>query len=380
MAAVLDALLYTFNSEDSTLEYSEAIKFNFDYSSDKDILFKKNDNSTFCILKPGKYLINWWVGTQSGSYGTSVSFGIKYMLDNKPTYKVSSTPLKTGYLSGNTILDIHENQLPFEFELVNLSGFTEQQKSVVVLALDTVVQAGMTAMEIAPKGEKGDNGLIGPKGDEGHKGNPGPRGERGSVGPRGLLGPRGLTGDRGLRGLTGDKGVKGNLGPSGTARKLSSSSSSVKSKDFISIPSKSAIIFNEVDISFVMDGDKISRDSAIVFEGNGDITFEEIGLYDLAWYLCIEGIEQVSEFSFSVIKVIDNIPNFESPLIKCTYPQLIVGATHAQGLIPITEKTTIRLINSSVPSGNNSGQGQIQLTRNIEVKGRLKIIAYTIGK
>ena len=47
--------------------------------------------------------------------------------------------------------------------------------------------------------------------------------------------------------------------------------------------------------------------------------------------------------------------------------------------VPITEKTTIRIINSSRPSGDHFSESAMQLSRNIPIKGRLKIIAYTLG-
>ncbi|MGL5066291.1 MAG: collagen-like triple helix repeat-containing protein [Sarcina sp.] len=384
MIAVLDALSYTFNSESSTLHYQDAIKFNFDYTSNQDIIFKKDDNSTFSILKPGKYLVNWWVATQSSSYSTSVAFAIKYTENEKIFFKASANPLKTGSLSGTCVLNVTDT-IPFNFELANVTGYSDENDSVVVLALDTIVQAGLTIVELAPKGDIGPIGPAGPQGKAGDDGKPGPRGERGIPGPRGDIGPRGLTGDRGLPGPTGDKGDPGENGKdglAGTARKLSSSSTSIISPNnsLISIPFNSPIIFNQSDINFVMDGPNISNDSSIEFEANGDITFLETGLYDLAWYLCIEGIEQVTELSFSVIQVTDNKPDYDNPLIVCSYPQLVLGATHAQGLIPITKKTTIRLINSSTPFGTNNSSGTIQLTRNIKIKGRLKIIAYTLGK
>lgn len=381
MPAVLDSLLYTFNSESSTLNYGEAIKFNFDYTSDSNTIVKKEDNSTFCIFKQGQYLINWWISTQSGSFGTSVAFAIRYTQNNKTHFKTSASPLKTGELSGNCIIDVKTEDLPLNFDLTNVTGYSTENNPVVVLALDTIVQAGITIVELATEGP------IGPKGDPGEQGpigQTGPRGERGQTGPRGEIGPRGLTGDKGPRGLTGDKGDKGDPGQNGvdgTPKKLSSISNSITSTNdkIIAIPYKEAIIFNTSEINFVLEGNSISSLSSIKFEKNGDITFLETGLYDLSWYICIEGIEQVSEIAFSVIKIINGIPNFETPLIYCSYPPLILGATHAQGLISIKEKTTVRIINSSTPFGTHNSTGTLQLTRNIPIKGRLKIIAYTLG-
>ena len=383
MAAILEALLYTFDSNSSTLNYDEPVKFNYDYHSDPNSLIKKEDNSTFCILSSGKYLINWWIATQSGSYGTSVGFAIRYTQNNETHYKPSVSPIKTGTLNGSCILDVKDDDLPLNFDLVNITGYAPDENPVVVLALDTIVQAGLTIIQLENQGIPGPKGDKGDTGEQGPVGKTGPRGERGLTGMRGEIGPRGLTGDRGLRGLTGEKGDKGDNGKDGkdgTARKLSSLSNSITSPndELISIAYKEPIIFNSYDINFVLDGNNISPSSAIKLEENGDITFLEAGLYDLAWYVCIEGIEQVSEISFSVVEVTNNIPNFENPLVQCSYPQFVLGATHAQGLIPIKEKTTVRIINSSTPSGNTNSKGTIQLTRNIPIKGRLKIIAYTL--
>ncbi|MGL4742012.1 MAG: hypothetical protein ACRC41_14635 [Sarcina sp.] len=405
MTAVIDAILYTFNSTSSTILYNESITFTSNYTSEPDILFIKENSPQFCITKAGHYAIDWWVATQSGSFGSSVAFSIKYTKNGIVKHRASASPLKTGIITGNSILHVEDSDLPFTFELTNVTSYGNEE-SVVVLALNTIVQAGLTVMQLehegiqGPKGDKGDKGDTG---DTGSIGAIGPKGEKGDKGIRGDIGPRGLTGERGPQGFTGDKGIKGDVGPqgatgpkgdigpkgdkgdiglSGFVNKLSSLSSSITNKNYYSIPYQNSINFIDDVSIFVLQQNAISpiTSSAIKLLPNGDITFLEAGLYDLVWYLCIEGTEQISEFSFSVVQVVNSNPIYSSPLIKCTYPTLIVGSVHSQGLIQVTTAPiTIRIINSSIPSGDHNSTGKIQLDNSLDIKGKLKIIGYTIN-
>ncbi|MGL5765097.1 MAG: hypothetical protein ACRCX8_05580 [Sarcina sp.] len=406
MTAVIDAILYTFNSTSSTLLYNESITFNSNYTSEPDILFIKENSPDFCITKPGHYSIDWWVATQSGSFGSSVAFSITYTKNGVIKHRASASPLKTGIITGNAILHVEAEDLPFTFQLTNVTGYGNED-SVVVLALNTIVQAGLTVIQLDHEGIQGPKGDIGPQGPQGPIG---PKGERGEKGIRGDIGPRGLTGERGPQGFTGERGIKGDIGPQGPqgikgdvgpkgdkgdvgpkgeagipsfVNKLSSLSSSITNENYYSIPYQSSINFvDQTSISVLKQNAIVTPNlTSIKLLPNGDITFLEAGLYDLAWYICIEGTEQISEFSFSVIQVLNSIPLYSSPLIKCTYPTLIVGAIHSQGLITVTSAPmTIRIINSSIPSGNHNSTGKIQLDNSLDIKGKLKIIAYTISE
>lgn len=108
---------------------------------------------------------------------------------------------------------------------------------------------------------------------------------------------------------------------------------------------------------------------------NGDIQLLESGIYDLEWYLNVEGISQVSQIAFDVVEVVNGVPNYTSPLIHCTFPLILVGQLVSQGMIPVSTPITIRFINGSTPT--NIGNGNLSLTSNVYSSGELKIMGYT---
>lgn len=408
MSAVLDALLYTFNSESSTLTYDQPVKFNYNYIFSDQIISQSEDKSSFYILKSGDYSINWWIAVQSGSSSKAISFAIKSTSNGQVKYQAAATPLKTGSLGGNSILSVSENEVPFKFELVNVTGYGEGS-SVVVLALETVVQAGMTIIgvdnQIGPMGPAGEKGAQGPKGDRGEVG---PRGDRGEIGPRGVAGPRGPIGERGPRGEVGHNGERGPMGPQGnkgdtglqglrgekgdtgergitgangidgisSVKKISSINSSIVKDSIYHIHSGTVVIFNQHECMVGIENLQFVSPS-ITMDVNGDINLLNQGIYDFSWYLAIVGAEQISELSISVLEVVDGEVNYTNPLIKCVYPTLITGAINGQGLFKIDSPKKVRLVNTSVASGLNSN-GTIELNEDNEIKGSIKIIGYTI--
>lgn len=402
MSAVLDALLYTFNSESSTLMYDNPIKFNYNYIFSNEIITQSEDKGSFYILKAGNYAINWWVATQSGSSSKAISFAIKLTSNGQVKYQAAATPLKTGSLAGNSILSVSENEVPFKFELVNVTGYGDSA-AVVVLALETIVQAGMTVVGIDDK-----MGPMGPAGPVGEKGAQGPKGDRGEVGPRGVAGPRGPIGERGPRGEAGHNGERGPMGPQGnkgdtglqglqgekgdtgergitgangidgisSVKKISSINSSIVKDSIYHINSGTAIIFNQQECMVGIENLQFVSPS-ITMDVNGDINLLNQGIYDFSWYLAIVGAEQISELSISVLEVVDGYINYTNPLIKCVYPTLMTGAINGQGLFKIDSPKKVRLVNTSIPSGINSN-GAIELNEDNSIKGAIKIIAYTL--
>ncbi len=65
------------------------------------------------------------------------------------------------------------------------------------------------------KGDKGNDGAIGPKGQDGIAGGIGPTGPKGETGSAGIQGPVGPKGETGSTGATGPQGVAGPTGPQG---------------------------------------------------------------------------------------------------------------------------------------------------------------------
>lgn len=161
----------------------------------------------------------------------------------------------------------------------------------------------------------------------------------------------------------------------GVPNKICAINNSISTPGNLVIPFKSSLVFNVNNTNFVMDGTGSSPLSSINMNINGDIDLLEPGLYDFAWYVSIQGIDQVSEISFDIIPVVNGIPDYTTVLTHCNYPVIIVGQVVAEGIVAIDSPTTVRIINSSTPTG--TGQGIMSLTNTLDIKGNIKIISYT---
>ncbi|MGL5615005.1 MAG: hypothetical protein ACRDD2_02075 [Sarcina sp.] len=387
MGAVFDSILYTLTpTTTSTLNFDDPILFNYDYVSDNSgIISKDITTGTFTINKAGNYLINWWVVTQTGSNSSAIGFGIKGIATNSESYdsyQAAVNPLKTGEINGNSILSLNNEQVPYKFQLVNITGYSEstQNAAVVILAQYTTAQAGITISELSsgeigpfgPTGPQGPAGNDGPVGPTGSQGIQGPKGERGSAGPRGVAGPQG---PRGPQGVKGDQGVQGPPGSSGAISKISAINATINIVGSSTINYNAPFIFNDIQSNITIDSNSLSSQSAIIINSDGSINLLEAGIYDFEWYVCIEGIDQVQQISFNIIPIINEKPNYSNILCSCNFPVIISTQFNAQGTFSITTPTTVQIINASTPLSNSNGN--INLTSTLESKGNLKIIAYT---
>ncbi|WP_297632641.1 hypothetical protein [uncultured Clostridium sp.] len=395
MSGVLDCLLYTMDpTKTSTLNYEDPIIFNYDYTVDKETFSRDLITGEITILKSGNYLINWWVVTQTAETGYAVGFAVrgKDPDGSYHDYQAAVNPLKTGEITGSSILSLVESEIPFKIQLINITGYSQGLQSAVVLALYTTAQAGITISKLnesipgpegpigatGPQGIQGitgEIGLTGPQGIQGEIGPIGPQGyqgQRGDRGPQGIAGPRGGVGPQGPRG---PQGVQGIPGPSGAIGKISAINNSLIYNPSLIIPYQGVINFAQSNNNFVMNSTGFSSTSAINLLGNGDIQLLEAGLYTFNWYVNIEGISQVAYIGFDVISVDNNIPNYQNPLVHCELPIIMVGQVVGQGMITVTEPRTVRLINASIPTSSANGIMTFVSTSNNV--GSLQIIAYT---
>lgn len=417
MSGVLDCLLYTMNpTKTSTLNYEDPIIFNYDYTIDKETFNRDLITGEITILKPGNYLINWWVVTQTAEIGYAVGFAVrgKDPDGSYHDYQAAVNPLKTGEITGSSILSLVENEIPFKIQLINITGYSQGLQSAVVLALYTTAQAGITISKLnesipgpqgpigvtGPQGIQGATGGIGPMGPQGIQGEIGPMGPQGiqgtpggpvgPVGPMGPMGPQGYQGQRGDRGPQGIAGPRGGVGPqgprgpqglqgipgpSGAIGKISAINNSLIYDSSLIIPYQGVINFAQSNNSFVMDSTGLSSSSAINILGNGDIQLLETGLYTFNWYVNLEGISQVAYIGFDIISVDNNIPNYQNPLVHCELPIIMVGQVVGQGMITVTEPRIVRLINGSIPT--SSANGVMTFVSTSDNVGSLQIVAYT---
>lgn len=402
MSALFDSILYTVDPNASlTLNFDDPILFNYDYiKDDSGVISKDITTGTFTINQAGDYLINWWIVTQSATTSSAIGFGLKGIANGSQTYdsyQAAVNPLKTGEISGTSILSLSVDKVPYKFQLVNITGYSQntQSTAIVVLAQYTTAQAGITISPIAncgigpmgptgPQGATGNNGITGPTGLQGTTGNDGitgptgAQGITGTKGPQGDRGPQGIAGPRGNvgpQGPQGPRGLQGIPGTNGAVNKISLIDASLIVNDSLIINHNSPLTFNQINSNMALKSNSFTSESSININSDGTINLLEPGLYDLEWYINIEGVDQVKEISFDIIPIFNKIPDYSTSLYHCDYPVIITGQVNSQATLAITEPTDIQLINTSTPVATSTGN--IDLTSTISVKGNLKIIAYT---
>lgn len=158
----------------------------------------------------GRYLVEWWVATQSAPASTGAIFAIS---SSQGDFLEGNSPAKTGQVEGVGIIEVVS--APIAFSLVNASPATFSYASAVPVKATLVVVEDDTAITgpTGPTGTTGSAGPTGPEGPTGPTGDTGPTGSTGETGPSG--GPTGPTGDTGPTGPTGDAGPIGPTGPTG---------------------------------------------------------------------------------------------------------------------------------------------------------------------
>ncbi|MGC6175182.1 hypothetical protein [Lacrimispora sp. 38-1] len=146
------------------------------------------------FLETGRYVIDWWLATQSSQATNGASFALS---SSQGDLLEGSSPIKTGEVFGVSIIDVAS--APVTVSLVNISNATVFFSLVVPLK-GTLVVVQDDIVGVGPTGDTGPTGPTGPTGDTGPTG---PTGDTGPTGPTGDTGPTGPTGDTGPTGPTG---------------------------------------------------------------------------------------------------------------------------------------------------------------------------------
>jgi hypothetical protein len=158
----------------------------------------------------GRYVIDWWVATQSGNSTNGVVFAL---LTSQGDYLEGSSPIKTGEVVGAVIIDV--TLAPFTLSLVNSSnGINYYSKIVPIKATVVIIQDDIASQ--CPTGATGAQGIQGPIGPVGPRGITGATGETGTTGVTGVTGVTGITGATGATGATGITVATGETGTTGT--------------------------------------------------------------------------------------------------------------------------------------------------------------------
>jgi hypothetical protein len=127
----------------------------------------------------GRYVIDWWVATQSGNSTNGVVFAL---LTSQGDYLEGSSPIKTGEVVGAVIIDV--TLAPFTLSLVNSSnGINYYSKIVPIKATVVIIQDDIASQ--CPTGATGAQGIQGPIGPVGPRGITGATGETGTTGATG---------------------------------------------------------------------------------------------------------------------------------------------------------------------------------------------------
>ncbi len=161
----------------------------------------------------GRYVINWWVATQSSLSTNGIVFALS---SSQGDFLEGNSPIKTDEVTGVSIIDVAA--APVTVSLVNASTSAVSYATMVPLKATLVIVeddfVGPTG-EAGPTGPTGDTGPAGPTGSTGGTGPTGPTGPTGSTGDTGPIGPTGDTGPIGPTGDTGPIGPTGDTGPVG---------------------------------------------------------------------------------------------------------------------------------------------------------------------
>lgn len=149
--------------------------------SDGNIGYDKSTGN-ITIGEPGRYVISWWIATQS-SPATNVPVFILY--SSLGNVIKSNSPNITGEVVGFGIVDAVT--APFTISLTNNSASTINYSGFVpVKAMLTVYQNSNSG--VGPVGRPGPPGPMGPMGPQGLQGPAGPQGIQGPAGSQGSLG------------------------------------------------------------------------------------------------------------------------------------------------------------------------------------------------
>lgn len=86
---------------------------------DGDISYNSNTGE-ITITKPGRFIVHWWLATQSSASQTGACFGLAA---NAGPNQIGNSPTKTGEISGFGMFNVAEST-PVAFSLKNLSQQT----------------------------------------------------------------------------------------------------------------------------------------------------------------------------------------------------------------------------------------------------------------
>ncbi|MEA4891762.1 MAG: hypothetical protein VB085_04275 [Peptococcaceae bacterium] len=119
------------------------------------------------IMETGRYIVNWWMATQSSS-AAGAAFAIS---SSQGDLLEGNSPTKTGEVYGGGIIDVPD--VPFTLSLINvgtgmmyLSGQVPLQGALVVTQDNASGETGPTG----PTGPQGETGPTGPQGETGEAG------------------------------------------------------------------------------------------------------------------------------------------------------------------------------------------------------------------
>lgn len=136
--------------------------------TDSGFTFRPDGNIT--ITQPGRYAIYWLVATQASASTSNLVFAIK---TSEGDLIIGNSPLKTGEISGFTILDTTQpNTL---LSLINNTTASIYYSTIVPVKASLMI-INMNNENIGPSGPMG---VTGPTGETGARGQTGPSGESG---------------------------------------------------------------------------------------------------------------------------------------------------------------------------------------------------------
>ncbi len=162
------------------------------------------------ITEAGRYIVNWWMATQSSDSVTGVVFALS---SSQGVLLEGNSPTRAGEVYGVGIISVSD--APVTLSLMNIST------GKIYLAGQVPLQGALVVTQDNANGEPGPTGPTGPQGVSGADGATGPTGPQGVPGADGAIGPtgpQGVPGADGAIGPTGPQGIPGAdgaIGPTG---------------------------------------------------------------------------------------------------------------------------------------------------------------------
>lgn len=159
-----DAALQIELTSAAPITTGERVVFNTIVSSSGNISYD-NEIGEISLLEAGRYLVNWWMATQTSTSANGTVFALS---SSQGDLLEGTSPIRTGEVYGVGVIDVLI--APVTLSLINSSTATIYLSGQTSLQGSLVVTPDNPSGELGPTGPTGADGTIGPTGPTGSTG------------------------------------------------------------------------------------------------------------------------------------------------------------------------------------------------------------------